>query len=495
MKVELRQIWKRFAGVVANQEVSFTAEAGSIHGLLGENGAGKSTLVNILSGYLQPDQGLILFNDKPVSLHSPADALQAGVGKLAQDPLDVPAFNVLENFQLGQRQSWRWDRQAVIQSFQSWQEKMGFHLNPKTPLIQLSVGERQQLEILRLLALGSKVLILDEPTTGISLSQKTSLFQTLRWLASQGGTIIFVSHKLADIEDLCDRVTVLRQGQVVAHQQKPYSRSQLITLMFARALGDAEPVTQQQSSSPLLQIRQAWFSDRLLHLHIPELCLNQGEVVGLAGLEGNGQHLFLRYCSGLLPKASGQIFLQGKNLSGQPYSVYLNQGIRFIPGDRLADGLIAEFSMAEHVALVDPQGVWIKRNRIQRQTQAIIDRFQIRGQCRTRAEQLSGGNQQRLQFALLSEYARLLLLEHPTRGLDLESGQWIWEVLKKRCQAGATVVFTSADLEEIMLYSHRVMVFSGGEILGPFPTQELTLADLGQMITGQLSDFPSLSSL
>ncbi|NJK61585.1 MAG: ATP-binding cassette domain-containing protein [Synechococcaceae cyanobacterium SM2_3_1] len=493
MKVELRKIWKRFAGVVANQEVSFTAEAGTIHGLLGENGAGKSTLVKILSGNLQPDQGLIFFDENPVDLRSPADALRAGVGMLTQDPLDIPVFSVLDNFLLGQRQSWRWDRQAALQEFQAWQEPMGFHLSPEVPLAQLSVGERQQLEILRLLALGIKVLILDEPTTGISLPQKAALFQTLRWLVSQGGTIIFVSHKLTDVEELCDQVTVLRQGRVVARQEKPYARSQLIALMFDRELEVGEPIASQRSSIPRLQIRQADFTDQLLHLHIEELGFYQGEVVGLAGLEGNGQHLFLRFCAGLLPGATGQITYMETDLSGKPYSVYFKKGIRYVPGDRLTDGLVAGLTLSDHLALLRPQGMWINRREIQTHTQAMIDLFQIRGQSRTQVEQLSGGNQQRLQLALLSEHAQILLLEHPTRGLDLESCQWIWDILRKRCQAGATVVFASADLEEILRYSDRVMVFSGGAISAPRPTQDLTLTDLGQMISGSRSDFPSLS--
>ena len=481
MRVELRGIDKQFGTVRANQDIHLVVEPGTVHGLLGENGAGKSTLVKILSGVLRRDQGEILLNGQPQSYGDPQGALQAGIGMLHQDPLDFPQLTVLENFMSG-GSPWRWlPKRQAAQALTQLAAELHFHLPLQERLGSLSVGERQQLEILRLLHLGVQTLILDEPTTGISAGQKEALFRAIKLLASQGKSILFVSHKLADVQALCDRVTVMRQGQVVGSRTLPCEAEELIHLMFGKAV-PLPPPPPPVSPQPHLCLRQVRLHSQRLQCVVPDLTIHQGEIIGLAGLEGNGQDLFLRACAGLLPLPQGSLTLAGEPLQGKPYRAFLEAGIAYVPADRLREGLIAGLSIGEHVALrYPPPGLIWPRQESFRQAQTMIAQFAIRGQAHTLVERLSGGNQQRTQLALLPPDLRLLLLEHPTRGLDIESADWIWQQLRQRCQQGATVIFMSADLDEIRTYSHRVMVFSGGWISEPIPVP--SLEELGSLLT------------
>lgn len=317
MKVELLHIHKRFGAVQANRDVSLRVEAGTIHGLLGENGAGKSTLVKILSGFLRCDQGEIWIDGQPVRIDSPAAAIRLGIGMLHQDPLDFPSLTVLENFIAGQRGRLGLGLRESRRRLEKACEEFGFNLNPDGAIGSLTVGERQQLEMLRLLSLGINTLILDEPTTGISAAQKDLLFAALRRLAEQGKSVIFVSHKLADVECLCDRVTVMRQGEVVGElpvrgEDIALLEQQLIDWMFGRELTPpARPHSPQRRADPLLELRSLVVRHEPFALALPDLAVQPGEVIGLAGLEGSGQRSFLLTCAGLLPPRRGRILLGG----------------------------------------------------------------------------------------------------------------------------------------------------------------------------------------
>ncbi|MCS6814630.1 MAG: ATP-binding cassette domain-containing protein, partial [Cyanobacteria bacterium] len=354
MRVELRHICKRFGSVQANDDVSLTLEAGSIHGLLGENGAGKSTLVKVLSGFIPCDQGEIILDGKPVHLRSPAAAIQAGVGMLHQDPLDFPPLTVIENFLMGRPSGWFLNYRAGLRQFQQLAAQFNFHLDPKALVATLTVGERQQLEILRLLSLGVRTLILDEPTTGISASQKTALFEAMRQLAAAGHSIIFVSHKLEDVEQLCDRVTIMRQGQVVGHEVIPCPPERLVALMFEKTLAPpVKPPTCQERV--LLRLQSLQVTTERLQIHLDQLEVHAGEVIGLAGLEGNGQQLLLQCCAGLLRPSAGTIHLcplggDSVELTHLPYQRFLQAGVGYVPANRLQDGLIPGLSIQEHVA-------------------------------------------------------------------------------------------------------------------------------------------------
>jgi simple sugar transport system ATP-binding protein len=488
MNVELQHIYKRFGHVQANDGVSLTLNAGSIHGLLGENGAGKSTLVKVLSGFISRDSGSVLLDGKAVEIKTPADAIRFGIGMLHQDPLDFPPMLVLDNFMVGRIRAVLIDRARARREFLRLAADFNFSLNPYDRVSNLTVGERQQLEILRLLSLGVKTLILDEPTTGISASQKTVLFDAMKRLATEGKSIIFVSHKLEDVEQLCDRVTVLRQGRVAGHAKIPCADSVLIDLMFGRELAPPiKPKTRQPDV--MLELRDVSIKSDRLSIDFGSLTAHRGEVIGLAGLEGSGQQLLLLLCAGLLKAASGRVAIDGVEMTYKPYPDYLKQGIGYLPADRLKDGLIGGLTIHEHVALRHPtQTLLIDWKDTLRQTLQAIGMFNIRGKPNTRVERLSGGNQQRTQLALLPVPLNLLLMEHPTRGLDIESTLWVWQQLIARCQTGTAILFMSSDLDEIMQYSDRVIVFSGGRISEPINTTELTVERLGQMIGGRFED-------
>ncbi|MBD2077522.1 ATP-binding cassette domain-containing protein [Phormidium sp. FACHB-592] len=486
MKVELQNICKRFGTVQANDDVSLTVEAGSIHGLLGENGAGKSTLVKVLSGFITRDRGTLLLDGRPVEVKTPADAIAVGIGMLHQDPLDFPPLSVLDNFLVGKSGSLFTNRRQAFRDFQRLAAQFNFALNANEKVSNLTVGERQQLEILRLLSLGVKTLILDEPTTGISASQKDELFAAAEQLAAQGKSIIFVSHKLEDVNALCDRVTVMRHGQVVGNLEIPCPDEALVELMFGRELAPpVKPKTRQDAIA--LELKTISLSTDRLSVKIPDLTVHQGEVIGLAGLEGGGQQLLLLLCAGLLKASSGTIRVNDVDMTAKLYREYLTAGIGYSPADRLRDGLIRGLSIHEHVALrTPPNGFFVDWKGTLEKALHAIALFNIRGKPQTHVERLSGGNQQRTQLALLPVPLNLLLMEHPTRGLDIESVLWVWQQLIARCEGGTAIIFTSSDLDEIMQYSDRVIVFSGDVVSEPIDVAELTVDRLGQMIGGKM---------
>ncbi|MBN1815136.1 MAG: ATP-binding cassette domain-containing protein [Anaerolineae bacterium] len=486
MKVELVDIHKHFGAVRANDGVSLTLEPGTIHGLLGENGAGKSTLMKCLSGYQTPDSGTIKIDGQAVSFASPAEAIQHGIGMLHQDPLDFPQMRVLDNFLLAFDPRMFPDRQKGQAVLRKLGARFQFHLDPDAEVASLTIGERQQLEILRLLALGAQVVILDEPTTGISAPQKAKLFATLRRLADEEGrSVVFVSHKLEEVEDLCHRVTVLRKGQVTGETEMPCPVDRLVEMMFGRSL----PPTERPPVEPgpiALQVENITIPSYRLTVEGASLTVQEGEVIGLAGLEGSGQRLFLRACAGLERTTSGRILVGSQNLAHAPYRRFLRAGVAYSPAGRLEEGLVGGLTLTEHFALAERDGPFlIDWGAARNQAAERIQHFNVIGRPESPAEDLSGGNQQRLQLALLPAGLRLLLMEHPTRGLDIESARWVWQQLLARREEGSAIVFISADLDELLEYSDRVAVFHNGRMMSPLQACDTTVEQLGYLIAGK----------
>ncbi len=486
MKVELVDIHKHFGPVRANDGVSLTLEPGTIHGLLGENGAGKTTLMKCLSGYLLPDRGTILADGQPVIFSSPAEAIRHGIGMLHQDPLDFPQMRVLDNFMLAFNRRLFPDRRQGLARLRDLGARFQFDLDPDAEVGSLTVGQRQQLEILRLLALGARVIILDEPTTGISAPQKAQLFATLRRLAEEEGySVVFVSHKLEEVEELCHRVTVLRQGRVSGEAEQPFQVERLVEMMFGRSL----PTTKSTPASPgpaVLQVEGLTIPSYQLTVVGAGLQVCAGEVVGLAGLEGSGQRLFLRACAGLERVTAGRIRLNGRDLTGAPYRRFLEAGVAYLPAGRLEEGLVGGLTLAEHFALAERRGpFFVNWAAARERTAEHIRRFNIVGRPETPVEALSGGNQQRAMLALLPPGLKLLLMEHPTRGLDIESANWIWEQLLARREEGTAILFISVDLDEILERSDRAVVFFGGRMSAPREARSTTVEQLGYLIAGK----------
>jgi simple sugar transport system ATP-binding protein len=376
-------------------------------------------------------------------------------------------------------------RAEAVRDFKRLADQFGFSLDPYAYVDALTVGERQQLEILRLLWLGARVLIFDEPTTGISASQKERLFTALRLLAEQGKTILFVSHKLEEVEGLCHRVAVLRQGHLVGEVRPPYKTAKLVEMMFGKAiaLGARTPGCPGEVA---LSLRNLEMEDYRLHISNVNLEACGGEVIGLAGMEGSGQGLFLRAVAGLVRTVGGRVVVGGKDLTGKSHHTFKRQGVAFLPAARLEEGLASGLNLTEHFVLSEQRkGFLIKWEQGKALAQKRIEDFNIHGTPQSLVETLSGGNQQRALLALLRVPLALLLLEHPTRGLDIESTIYIWSKLKERCKQGTSILFISSDLEEILQYSDRVLVFFNGKVTPPLDATALILEKLGQLIGGK----------
>lgn len=485
MSLELRDIHKHYGPVRANDGISLTVAEGTLHGLLGENGAGKSTLMKVLSGYHSADSGEIVLDGNSIKLASPDDAIAAGIGMLHQDPLVFLPFTVLDNFVLGSPGGRRLDRQKAGDELTELCDRYGFNLDPSLPCRLLTVGERQQLEIVRLLWLGARVLILDEPTTGISADQRAKLFVTLKALAAEGMSVIFVSHKLEEVADLCQRVTVMTRGKVVGEAEMPVPPEQLVEMMFGQAveIRDREEVPHGSTHLSLDAVRM---SSGLLSEEPLSLEVKEGEVIGLAGMSGSGQDTFLRMCCGMVSPKNGSVAVGGQDLTGKHYRDFLAADVKYLPAGRLEEGLIEGLTITEHFVLTgEDKSFFIDWGKARSRAEKQVEHFTIKGTEASTAESLSGGNQQRLLLAMLPPQLSLLLMEHPTRGLDIESADWVWDQLLGRRAHGTSIVFASADLDELLRYSDRILVFFSGRVIGELDAANTNVDEIGMLIGGR----------
>lgn len=488
MWIELQDIHKFYGPVRANDGVSIKVVPGTIHGILGENGAGKSTLMKILSGYTQKTKGAILLDGKSVTYQNPAQASRLGIGMLYQEPLDFPLLSILDNFMLGQTHGFADMRNKYRQEFEQLSKSVSFSLDPDATVRGLTIGERQQLEMMRLLALGIEVLILDEPTTGISSTQKELLFNALSKLASEGKSVILVSHKLEDVEALCHTVSVLRYGKVTGRMDAPFDTDELLEMMFGTP--PVPPVRKPATpGETVLALQQVSASGGRTGLKNCTVGIRRGEIIGLAGLEGSGQGVFLRIASGLKSPKTGEVILGGRRLSGSNYHTFKKRGVAFLPTSRLEEGLISGLNITEHFALQSSHnGFLVHWQKAFQKAVRRIDNFRIKGAPASPVESLSGGNQQRLLLSFLPANPVLLVLENPTRGLDVESVHWVWQHLQKYCVSGtgAGIVFSSSELDEIMMVANRVLVFFNGSVIKDSLTAETDTQELGRAIAGKV---------
>lgn len=481
MQIELRHIHKRFGPVHANDDINVTFQGGKIVGVLGENGAGKSTLMKILAGYQPADSGDIVIDGNPAAYRGPQAAIRHGIGMLQQDPLDVPAFSVLENFMFGSHMR-RADARARLAEIS---RRFGFSLDPDTPIAQLSIAQRQQLEIVRLLALDVRALILDEPTTGISAEQKSLLFDTLQALASDDGmTVLLVSHKLEDVSALCGEVLVLRGGRVVGQRALPATTQELVRLMFGQSIAMQERPA-AQIGEPVLALDGVHLRDKRLSIAGLSLPVRAGEVIGLAGLDGSGQALVMRTCVGLIKPLAGRVRVNNADMTGKPYREYMRRGVAFSAAGRLEEGLVAGLTLTEHVALASEHDALVNWPRARSRTAEQLAAYNVRGKPDDAIEQLSGGNQQRLLMALMPSRPAVMVLEQPTRGLDVDSAAWIWRQLLARRAGGTAIIFSSDDLDELIAYSDRILVFYTGQVYEIPDAAATTIDQLGHLIGGE----------
>ena len=438
------------------------------------------------AGFSLPTRGTILVDGAGVDYRNPARAADLGIGMLYQDPLDFPLLTVLDNFMLGQSEGLNPQRKSFRRRFAALSEALHFDLKPDAALNSLTIGERQQLEIIRLMSLGIQVLILDEPTTGISSTQKEILFNALKKLATEDKSIILVSHKLEDVEALCDRVTVLRQGKVTGRMGRPFDSRGLLEMMFG-APPVFPPRCSETPGKEVLVMKQVHGSGGRAGLQDCDAVIREGEVVGLAGLEGSGQGVFLRIAGGLKPARRGSVSLLGSDMHAKNHHAFKQRGVSFLPASRLEEGRIAGMRITEHFALqADQQHFVVRWPDALQQAKRQIEKFQIKGRPDSTVEELSGGNQQRLLLSFLPADPQLLLLENPTRGLDIESVNWVWQHLHTYCSQRTSIIFSSPELDEILMVADRVLVFFNGRIIKEVAAAQTNAQELGKAIAGKV---------
>lgn len=487
MEIRVKGIDKRFGKVHANNAINLTFTGGQIYGVLGENGAGKSTLMKILAGFQPADAGEIIVDgvSRDARQHyGPIEAIRGGIGMLQQDPLDIAAFTVIEDFVYGSGSGLRLGLRQARLALAEQTKRFGFDLDPETPVSQLTIGQRQQLEIVRLLALGVRTLILDEPTTGISAEQKATLFSTLAQLAhDEGMTILLVSHKLEDVIALCDHVVVLRAGQLIGERTMPATTHDLVKMMFGEELPPL-PRMPAPLGEPRVLLEGITVHGRRLSVTDFHLSIRASEVVGLAGLDGSGQEMILRAAAGITKTVRGRVTVAGRDMTGRAYRQFLQCGVAFGAAGRLEEGLIAGLTLTEHVALNEP-GIKVDWRGAEANTQERLTRFNVRGRPDSQVQQLSGGNQQRFLMAMMPPRPVLLALEQPTRGLDVDSARWVWKQILHRREEGTAVLFASPDLDELMQYSDRIIVFFAGRFHELTDIDQVTVDILGHLIGGE----------
>jgi simple sugar transport system ATP-binding protein len=498
--VELRDITKRFPGVVANDGVHFEAAEGEVHALLGENGAGKSTLSNILTGLYRPDAGEILLWGRPVSFASPRDALVAGIGMVHQHFRLVPPFTVAENVILGDHRGegkkFMVHPRRIERRVAELGERYRIAVDPRARIWQLSIGEQQRVEILKALYREARILILDEPTAVLTPQEAESLFETLRVMAEEGRTIIFISHKLHEVKAVSDRVTVLRDGKtidtVATADATPRS---LASLMVGREVSLAARVERgSELGEPVLEIRSLWAQgdrggDALRGI---DLTLRAGEILAIAGVAGNGQRELAETITGMRTPTRGEIVLGGRRLRGGDAREAIGAGVAHVPEDRLHTGVAPSLPISSNVVLKSYRagrvtwGPLLRLRAISRHAAELIHRYDVRGGGpEVPARQLSGGNLQKVVLAREFEGSpRVLVVASPTRGLDVAAIETVHRYLREAAAGYVGVLLISEDLDEILALADRVAVIYEGAIVGERDARSATVDELGLLMAG-----------
>ncbi len=498
--VKMEGITKHFALVKANDCVNLDVHRGEIHALVGENGAGKSTLMRILYGLYRADSGSIRIDGKPAELKSPADAISLGIGMVHQHFMLVPPLTVAENVILGSeplRAGVMLDLKAAAGRIRELSETFALSVDPDARVEELSVGAQQRVEIVKILFRGAQLLILDEPTAVLTPQETESLFVILRRLKKQGKTIIFITHKLSEVMEISDRVTVMRHGKVVGVVRTEETDSEeLATLMVGRKVLLEIDRGVSASGAPVLELSDvhALGPAKTPSLRGVTFHVRSGEILGIAGVQGNGQTELVEVITGLRKPSSGYLRLLDRDITGLPPKEILKLGVAHIPEDRLKRGLVPAFTVAENLILgshfAPPYAgrLWLETDRIFADAEEVLERFDVRPRAPALAAgSLSGGNQQKLIVAReLSRDPILLVASQPTRGVDIGAIEFIHRSLILQRDKGCAVLLVSADLSEILSLSDRVAVIYEGRIVGTVDVAEADESKLGMMMTGAL---------
>ncbi|MGR6923912.1 ABC transporter ATP-binding protein [[Actinomadura] parvosata] len=497
--VELEGITKRFPGVVANHDIRITVQPGTVHAIVGENGAGKSTLMKILYGMQKPDEGTIRVNGAEVSFRTPSDAIAVGIGMVHQHFMLADNFTVLENIVLGAepKRAGVLDTAKARRRIVELAETHGLRVDPDKLVEDLGVGDRQRVEILKVLYRGARILILDEPTAVLVPQEVEELFQNLRELKAEGLTVIFISHKLDEVLDIADAITVIRRGTTVASvDPSEVTARQLAELMVGSEL--PTPETRESTVTDTVTLKVSGLTmpgegERLL-LDDVSFEIHQGEILGIAGVEGNGQSELIEAIMGIRP-AQGRIELTGQDITTWSTLKRRESGIGYIPEDRHRQGLLLEASLWENRVLGHQtrkparSGIWIDRRASKADTERIVRDYDVRTpSVDTLALALSGGNQQKLIVGReMSGEPAFLIAAHPTRGVDVGAQAAIWDHLRDARAAGLAVLLISADLDELIGLSDTIQVIYRGRLVAALDPSDITPERLGGYMTGAIA--------
>ena len=499
--LEMRGITKRFPGVVAGNRIDFDVRAGEVHTLFGENGAGKSTLMRVLYGLYKPDEGEIRLNGEPVTITSPADAITHGIGMIHQHFMLVNTLTVAENVALGLRSTRGplTDLRAVTDRIRDLSERYGLEVDPQAVIWQLSVGERQRVEIIKALYRNASLLILDEPTAVLTPQEVDDLFVVLRQMVADGRGLVFISHKIREVLELSDRITVLRNGRkvgtVLPSSVTPHELAEMM-------VGHKLPSIDSPAATAVGEVRLA-----VRDLHVIgdrdteavrglSLDVRSGEIVAIAGVSGNGQRELAEAIAGLRPPASGSVEVDGTEVAGRHSAAVRAAGLGFVPEERMRDGVVPGFTVAENLLLIDnarrPYSRWgFMRDRvIRKHCDELVSAFDVKTPgLDTPVSNLSGGNIQKLILAReLSAAPRVLLVAQPIRGVDVGAARYIHERLVAQRDSGTAILVISEDLDEVLTLSDRILVMYEGQIIAEADPRSSTREALGLMMAGVRSE-------
>jgi len=495
--IKMEKITKRFPGVLANDHVDLEVEKGEIHVLLGENGAGKTTLMNILYGLHQPDAGTIYLKGREVKINSPRKAIDLGIGMVHQHFMLIPALTVTENIVLGTKVPREpfLDLTGSAEKIKALSRQYGFNLDPSVKVWHLSVGQQQRVEIIKTLYRGADILILDEPTAVLTPQETQELFAILRRLKDEGHTVIFISHKLNEVMEISDRITVLRQGRVIKTlRTKDTNKAELARLMVGREVSFVVEKTPCQPGQEALRISglKARNDRQLEAVKSIDLAVRAGEILGLAGVDGNGQSELVEAIAGLRKATGGEVFFLGQPVRHQPLRRLFEMGLGFIPEDRHRQGLVKEMPLMENLILQRfyrppfARYGFLNYRVIREYANELIKKYDIRTPSPlVPAKNLSGGNQQKVVLAReMDRQPALLIAMHPTRGLDVGATEYVHRRIIEERDRGCAILLVSTELEEILALSDRIAVIYEGEIMGVLNRNEISIEDLGLMMAG-----------
>ena len=495
--LELRGITKQFPGVLANDHIDFDLRRGEVHALLGENGAGKSTLMSILYGLYTADSGEIRMNGKPVTISSPKHAIELGIGMVHQHFMLIPVMTVTENIVLAQEPTYAGvllDYDAAAKRVRDLSDSFGLAVDPNARIQAITVGQQQRVEILKALYRGAEILILDEPTAVLTPQEAQELFEIINELKSQGKSIVFISHKLNEVLEIADRISVLRRGKLIETiPREGATEAGLARSMVGREVLLRVEKRPSQPGEPLLQVEDVVVRDDrgLEAVRGVSFEVRAGEIVGIAGVDGNGQTELIDSLTGLRHPVSGSIRIGGEELSRASARGALDAGLGHIPEDRQRRGLVLDFNLAENLVLHDygkepfSKLGWVNPRRWFRWARGRLQEFDVRGGGpTTRAGSLSGGNQQKVVIAReVSRNPSVLIAAQPTRGLDVGAIEFVHRRLVEQRDAGKAVLLVSLELEEIVSLSDRILVLYEGRIVAEFPPdvseEEIGIAMIG----------------